>query len=102
MLISQWWHSNSPGSATLKSAMRGTVAKQLLALFSEEASGNGDAVTTFFEYEFARDEACSPLVFIGAALAAIGSNVFLRNTVDNGADPGPHAGTGAHGTGLVC
>ena len=61
----------------------------------------GMGVIAFFEDEPARDETSSPLVVFRTALAAKSGNVFLRNAVDDRANSRPHAGTGAHGAGLV-
>src|SRR6266850_7757573 len=81
--------------------MRGPVSEQFLAFFSEKTAGDGDGVIAFFEDEPAGDETSSPLVVFRTALAAKSGNVFLRNAVDDRANSRPHAGAGAHGTGLV-
>ena len=81
--------------------MRRSVSEQFLAFLSEETAGDWDGVIAFLEDEPARDETGSPLVVFRAALTAKSGNVFLGNAVDDRADSGPHAGTGAHGTGLV-
>jgi len=49
----------------------------------------------------ARDQTSSPLVVFRTALAAVSSNVFLGDAVDDRANSGPHAGARAHGTGFV-
>lgn len=53
------------------------------------------------EDEPAGDKTSSPLIVLGAMLAAVSGYVFLGNTIDNRANPRPHASTGAHGTRLV-
>src|SRR5882724_9361125 len=81
--------------------MRGPVSEQFLAFFSEKTAGDGDGVIALLEDEPTGDETSSPLVVFRAALAAKSGNVFLRNAVDDRANSRPHAGTGAHGAGLV-
>ncbi len=81
--------------------MRSPVTEQFLAYLSKKTAGDGDGVIALFEDEPAGDETSSPLVVFRTALAAISGNVFLGNAVDNRANPSPHAGTSAHGTGLV-
>ena len=81
--------------------MRSPVTEQFLAFLSEKTAGDGDAVIALLEDEPAGDETSSPLVVFRTALAAISGNVFLGNAVDDRANSRPHAGTGAHGTGLV-
>ena len=68
---------------------------------SEKTASDGDAVIALLEDEPAGDETSSPLVDFCTALAAISGNVFLGNAVDDCANSRPHAGTGAHGAGLV-
>jgi len=58
-------------------------------------------VIAFTEHKPAGNEAGSPLVIFGAALASVRGNVFLRNAVDHRANPGPNARTGAHRTRFV-
>ena len=82
--------------------MRGPVSEQFLAFFSEKTAGDGNVVIALLENEPAGDETSSPLVVFRTALAAKSGNVFLRNAVDDRANSRPHAGTGAHGAGLVC
>src|SRR5271155_2417047 len=82
-------------------SMCGPVTEQFLAFLSEKTAGDGDAVIALLEDEPAGDQTRSPLVVFRTALAAISVNVFLGNAVDDRANSGPHAGTGAHGTGLV-
>jgi hypothetical protein len=77
------------------------VAKQFLAFLSKKTADDGDGVIAFLEYKPAGDETSSPLVVFRAALATIIGNVFLGNTIDDRPNSRPHAGTGAHGTGLV-
>ncbi len=72
-----------------------------MAFFSEKTAGDGDGVIALLEDEPARHGTSSPLVVFRTALAAVGSNVFLGNAVDDRANSRPHAGTGAHGAGLV-
>ena len=72
-----------------------------MALVSEETAGDGNDVIAFLEDESAGDETSSPLVVFRTALPTISGNVFLRNAVDDCANSRPHAGTGAHGAGLV-
>ena|SRR3974390_2714250 len=72
-----------------------------MAFFAEEATNYGDMVVPLFEDRTAGNEACPPLVEIGAVLAAIGIDVFLRDTVDDRADPGPDASASTHGTWFV-
>jgi len=81
--------------------MRGPVTEKFLAFMPEKTAGDGDEVIALFEHEPAGDETRAPLVVIRTALAAISGNVFLRDAEDDGANSGPHTGTGAHGTGLV-
>jgi hypothetical protein len=79
-----------------------SVTEQFLAFFSEKTAGDRDGVIAFLEDEPARDKTSSPLILFRPALAAISGNVFLGNAVHDRANPRPHAGTGAHGAGLVC
>src|SRR5882724_3039556 len=80
---------------------RSPVSEQFLAFFSEKTAGDGDVVIALLEDEPAGDETSSPLVVFRTALSAKSGNVFLGNAVDDRANSGPHAGTGAHGEGLV-
>src|SRR5579862_4648716 len=77
------------------------VAEKLLAFLAQESADDGDAVIPFFENEAAGDEASAPLINFVAVLAAVGVDVFLRNSIDDGSDFGPDAGAGAHGAGFV-
>jgi len=77
------------------------VTEQFFAFLSEKATGDGDAVIALLEDQPTGDEASSPLVVFRTVLAAISGNVFLGDAVDNRANFRPHAGTGAHGAGLV-
>ena len=72
-----------------------------MTFLSEKAADDGDAVIALREDETAGDEASSPLVVLRTALAAISSNVFLGDAVDDSANSSPHAGAGAHGAGFV-
>ena len=54
-----------------------------------------------FEDEPAGDKTSSPLIVLGATLAAVSGYVFLGDPVDNCANSRPHASTGAHGARLV-
>jgi hypothetical protein len=78
-----------------------SVAEQLLAFFSQKTADDGDGVIALLEDEPAGDKTSSPLIVLGAALAAVSGYVFLGNTVDNRANSRPHASTGAHRTRLV-
>jgi hypothetical protein len=82
-------------------ALCGAVAEEFLALFAEKTARDGDEVIALFEDEAARDETSAPLVVFRSVLAAISSNVFLGNAVDDGANSRPHTGTGTHGARLV-
>ena len=53
------------------------------------------------EHKPAGNQTSSPLVVFRTALAAVSSNVFLGDAVDDRANSGPHAGARAHGTGFV-
>src|SRR4029077_13496738 len=77
------------------------VTEQFLAFLSKKTADDGDGVIALLEDEPAGEETSSPLEVIRTVLAAISGNVLLRNTVDDGPNSRPHAGTGAHGTGLV-
>jgi len=81
--------------------MRSLVTEKFLALLSKEPAGDWDGVIALLEDEPAGDETSSPLIVFRTALAAISGNVFLGNAVDDRANSRPHAGSGAHGTGLV-
>ena len=81
--------------------MRTPVTEQFLAFFSEKTAGHGDGVIALFEDKPAGDKTSSPLVVFRTTGAAISGNVFLGNAVDDRANSRPHAGTGAHGTGLM-
>lgn len=72
-----------------------------MAIFTKKTADHGDVVIAFFEDVAAGDEAGAPLIEIVAVCATVGVDVFLRNSEDDGADFGPHAGTGAHGAGFV-
>ena len=72
-----------------------------MALSAKEASDYRDMVVSLIEDHAARNEAGSPFVEIGAVLAPISVDVFLRDTVDDRADSGPDAGAGTHGARLV-
>src|SRR5882672_943474 len=80
---------------------RRPVSEQLLAFLSQKTAGDGDVVIALLEDEPAGDETGSPLVVFRTALSAKSGNIFLRNAVDDRANSRPHAGTGAHGAGLV-
>ena len=82
-------------------ALCGSVSEQFLAFLSEKAARDGNAVIALLEDEPAGDETSSPLIVFRTALAAKSGNVFLGNAVDDRANSRPHAGTGAHGAGLV-
>src|SRR5260221_9140456 len=77
------------------------VAKKFLTFVAKEAAGDRNNVIALLEDEFARDEAGAPFIDFSATLAAVGGEIFLRDTVNHCADSGPHAGAGAHGAGLV-
>lgn len=77
------------------------VTEQFSAFPSKKTSGDRDGVIALLENELAGDKASSPLVIFRTVLAAIGGNVLLGNAVDDRTNSRPHAGTGAHGTGLV-
>ena len=81
--------------------MRSPVTEKFLAFSPEKTAGDGDVVIAFLEDEPAGNETSSPLVVFRTAPAAIGGNVFLGNAIDDCANSRPHAGTGAHGAGLV-
>ena len=53
------------------------------------------------EDQSAGDEAGSPLVFFRPARSAISGDVFLRDSVYDGTDSRPDAGTRAHRAGFV-
>jgi hypothetical protein len=57
-----------------------------LALLSEKTPDHRDGVIALLENQTAGYEAGSPLVVIRAVLAAIRGNIFLGNTIDDGAD----------------
>ena len=78
-----------------------SVTEQLLAARSEETTNDRDGVIALLENQLAGDEASPPLVVFRAALATVSGDIFLGNAVDDSANPGPHAGTGAHGAGLM-
>src|SRR5271168_542638 len=82
-------------------AARGPVTEQFLAFLSEKTAGDGDDVIALLKDELAGDETRSPLEVVGTLLAPVSGNVFLGNAVNDRANPGPHAGAGAHGTRLV-
>ena len=72
-----------------------------MAFFSKKTAGDRDVVIPFLEDEPAGDKTSSPLVVLRPTLAAIGGNVLLGDPVDDCANSRPHAGTCAHGAGLV-
>ena len=77
------------------------VTEELLAFIAQKTADDGNAVIPFFENVPAGDETSAPFIDFVAVLAAVGVDVFLRNSIDDGADFGPDAGAGAHGAGLV-
>src|SRR6516162_3600826 len=79
----------------------GHIAEQFLAVVAQKSGDCGNRVIAFLEYQFTRNQAGAPFVFLGAALLSVGGDVFLGDSVDDGADPRPDAGSGAHGAGLV-
>ena len=94
----------SGGTGNLKShqlAICRPVTEQFLAFLPEETAGDGDVVITLAKDDPARDETGPPLAVFRTMLAAISGNVFLGNAVHNRSNSRPHAGTCAHGTGLV-
>src|SRR5258708_35730255 len=58
-------------------------------------------VIALLENKLAGDQACPPFIHFVSVLAAVSVNVFLRNSVNDRANFGPHAGAGAHSAGLV-
>src|SRR5436305_854231 len=83
------------------SGMRTPIAEQFLAFPSEETASHGNYVIAFLEHQSAGYQASSPFVIVGAALAPICGNVFLRHAVNDRANPRPYAGAGAHRARLV-
>jgi len=79
----------------------GPITEQFLAFLPEETAGDGDMVITLLKDDPAGYETGPPLAFFRAMLAAVSGNVFLGNAVHHRSNSRPHAGTGAHGTGLV-
>src|SRR5712671_6925078 len=77
------------------------VTAKLLAFLSEKTARDGDRVIALLKDEPAGDETSPPLALFCTMLAAISGNVFLGNAVHDRANSRPHAGTGAHGAGLV-
>ena len=72
-----------------------------MAFFAEKTADHGDVVIALLEDEPAGDQACAPFINFVSMLAAVRVNVLLRNTVNDRANFGPHAGAGAHGAGFV-
>ena len=72
-----------------------------MALLAEEATYDGNMMVPLFEHGAAGDEARPPLVEIGAVLAAVGVDVFLRDAIDDRANSGPDTCARTHGTWLV-
>src|ERR1700728_1579231 len=106
--LRSWWRKSAnpdigfpTASGTHGSAARGLVAEKFLAFLAQETAHDRDVVIAFTEYKPAGNEAGSPLVIFGAALASVRGDVFLRNAVDHRANPGPNARTGAHRTRFV-
>jgi len=77
------------------------VTEKFLAFVAKKSADDGDVVIALFEHEPAGDQARSPFINFVAVLAAVSVNVFLGDAIDDGANLGPHAGTGTHGAGLV-
>jgi hypothetical protein len=77
------------------------VAEQFLAFVSKKTTGDGYGVIALLEDQSTGDETSSPLVIFRTALATISGNICLGNAVDNRANSRPHAGTCAHGAGLM-
>src|SRR5262249_37537233 len=94
-----------PGSASDRRRVRAQdlclVAEQFVALAPEKASRDGDPVISHLQNEPAGDETGSPFEFVRATSPAVSGDVFLGNSVDDGADSRPDAGPSAHGAGLV-
>ena len=63
-----------------------SVAEEFLAFFSQKTAGDGDTVIALLEDEPAGDKTSSPLIVLGAALAAVSGYVFLGNAVDHRAN----------------
>src|SRR5579863_7212336 len=72
-----------------------------MARLAEKAAGYGNDVISLLEYQTAGDKTRPPFIDFGATFAAVSGNVFLGNAVNDGANPGPYAGTGAHSAGLM-
>jgi hypothetical protein len=68
---------------------------------SKKTANYGNGVITLLEDEPTGEETSSPLEVVRTSFAAISCDVFLGNAVDDSPNSRPHAGTGAHGTGLV-
>jgi len=77
------------------------VTEQFLAFLPEETAGDGDVVITLAQDDPAGDKTGPPLAVFRTMLAAKSGNVFLGNAVHNRSNSRPHAGTCAHGTGLM-
>jgi hypothetical protein len=58
-------------------SLRRSIAKQSLAFPSQKTTDNRNIVIALLEDHPAGDQAGSPFVFFGAALAAVGGDVFL-------------------------
>ena len=72
-----------------------------MAIFSQEAAYDRDEVIALLEDVTAGNKARPPLVEFRAVLAPVRGDVFLGNTVNDRANPGPHAGARAHGARLM-
>src|ERR1700689_3217681 len=77
------------------------VTEEFLAFSAEKTADDGNGVIALLEDKPAGNQTGSPLVVFRTALAAVSSDVFLRNAVDDRANSRPHAGARAHGTGFV-
>jgi hypothetical protein len=73
-----------------------------MAFTAQETANHGNVVIALLEDESAGDQARAPFINFVSVLATVCINIFLRNAVNDGANLGPHAGTGAHGAGFVC
>src|SRR5476651_79970 len=84
-----------------KMTLRSPVTEEFLALSPEKTADDGNGVIALLEDIPAGNQTSSPFIVFRTALAAISSNVFLRNAVDDRANSRPHAGSRAHGTRFV-
>src|SRR5258708_35986901 len=66
------------------------VAKKFLTFLAKEAASDRNNVIALFEDEFARDQTGAPFIDFVSMLAAVASDIFLRDAVNYRANSGPH------------